>query len=94
MRRIRRAEERGQDMRCLRCQGCLVTVHMLDLLDETGQIIITGWRCMNCGDIQDELILSHRRMPETPRGGADRVAPVHLDREGSSSPPGWRDLRS
>lgn len=71
-------------MRCLRCQGCLVSVHMLDLLDETGQIIIHGWRCVNCGDIQDELILSRRRRPAAALHAPASAVPPHQNVEGSA----------
>ena len=29
----------------------------LDLLDDTGQIGITGWRCTSCGEVIDPVIL-------------------------------------
>jgi len=31
-----------------------------DLLDDTGQIGITAWRCLTCGEVLDPVILSNR----------------------------------
>lgn len=31
-----------------------------DLLDDTGMIGITAWRCLNCGEVIDPVILANR----------------------------------
>lgn len=48
---------------CTRCGGLLLTQHYMDLLDDTGQIDITAWHCMTCGEVIDPVILKNRRSP-------------------------------
>jgi hypothetical protein len=48
---------------CARCGGLLLTQHYMDLLDDTGQIDITAWHCMTCGEVIDPVILKNRRTP-------------------------------
>ncbi len=47
-------------MRCTRCQGLMVRDHFYDLLDDSGHLSIRGWRCVNCGNILDRVILRNR----------------------------------
>ena len=47
-------------MNCRRCAGALVRDWITDILDETGQIQCDGWRCINCGNVQDPVILYHQ----------------------------------
>ncbi len=47
-------------MTCARCQGCLVHERFSDELDATGRPDFTGWRCINCGDVFDGVVLQHR----------------------------------
>jgi hypothetical protein len=47
-------------MSCQRCAGWLVPEWFTDVLDETGQIRCEGWRCINCGNIQEPLIIYHQ----------------------------------
>ncbi len=47
-------------MTCLRCHGCMVRERFTDLWDDTGQIAFPGWRCLNCGDVLDGVVLRHR----------------------------------
>jgi hypothetical protein len=47
-------------MTCARCQGCLVRERFSDLFDDTGQLGFRGWRCLNCGDVFDRVVLAHR----------------------------------
>ena len=48
---------------CARCGGLLLTQHYMDLLDDTGQIDITAWHCMTCGEVIDPVILKNRKSP-------------------------------
>ena len=48
---------------CMRCGGLMITEYYLDLEDDTGQIGITGLRCMNCGEVIDSVILRNRLNP-------------------------------
>lgn len=45
---------------CTRCAGLLIRESLLDLFDDTGHIRRWAWRCVQCGDIVDALILRHR----------------------------------
>ena len=47
-------------MNCPRCQGTMVTDHFLDM-DDSGDVWISGWRCLSCGDVIDPVILTHRK---------------------------------
>lgn len=47
-------------MTCARCQGYLMQERFSDLLDDTGQVGFAGWRCVNCGDVFDRVVLEHR----------------------------------
>jgi hypothetical protein len=48
-------------MTCARCQGYLIPERFNDLFEKTGQMDSAGWRCVNCGDLFDGVILKHRR---------------------------------
>jgi len=50
-------------MQCQRCQGCMIRDHFIDLLNGSGELDFTGWRCLNCGDITDSVILRHHQLP-------------------------------
>ncbi len=45
---------------CARCSGLLIREGLFDLFDDTGQMRRWAWRCVQCGDIVDSLILKHR----------------------------------
>lgn len=47
-------------MDCSRCRGLMVVDHFSDPLDETGEIVFRGWRCVLCGEIVDPLIVRNR----------------------------------
>lgn len=48
---------------CTRCGGLIVVEHYIDLQDDTGQIGLTAWRCMSCGEVIDPTILRNREKP-------------------------------
>jgi RNase P subunit RPR2 len=48
-------------MRCQRCQGYLITDHFMDILNVSDEMNFTGWRCLNCGDITDPVIVRHQQ---------------------------------
>ena len=48
-------------MRCQRCQGYMISDHFMDLLNASGEIDFEGWRCLNCGDITDPVIMRHHQ---------------------------------
>jgi hypothetical protein len=49
-------------MRCQRCQGCMISDHFMDLQNASGEIDFTGWRCLNCGEITDPVIVRHHQL--------------------------------
>ena len=62
-------------MHCLRCKGLMISTHMRDL---SSQDIVSGWRCLLCGETTDPGIEANRvshchpvrdgaRVPGTPR---------------------------
>jgi hypothetical protein len=60
-------------MSCQRCHGWMVRDSFCDLLDDTGTSVFQGWRCVNCGEVVDAVVLAHRmRQPETPYRGKKR----------------------
>jgi hypothetical protein len=48
-------------MRCQRCQGCMISDHFMDLMNVTGEMDFNGWRCLNCGNITDPVIVRHHQ---------------------------------
>ncbi len=47
-------------MDCQRCHGFMVTEHFEDIFVGAGPTRAAGWRCVNCGELYDALVLSHR----------------------------------
>jgi hypothetical protein len=48
-------------MRCQRCQGYMIKDHFMDILNVSGEMDFKGWRCLNCGEITDAIILNHHQ---------------------------------
>ena len=49
-------------MLCTRCGGLLITDDSMDLYQESSQIRSQGYRCVNCGYIEDPTIRANRRL--------------------------------
>ncbi len=47
-------------MDCQRCHGFMVMEHFEDVFVGASPIRAAGWRCVNCGEFYDALVLSHR----------------------------------
>ena len=47
-------------MRCRRCQGLMVWDRFIDLA-QSDLLWAFAWRCVNCGEVLDAVILSQRR---------------------------------
>lgn len=47
-------------MTCTQCRGCMVMERCIEMRDDTGQLEFQGWRCLNCGDVNDGAVLRHR----------------------------------
>src|SRR5574341_277486 len=58
-------DRRENNMRCQRCRGCMVRDHFMDVLNVSGEMDFEGWRCLNCGDITDPVIVRHHQSPPT-----------------------------
>lgn len=54
----------AQVYHCNRCGGMMVEVYG-DLMspDDMGMAVV-GWRCVNCGDYLDELVLKNREVQQ------------------------------
>jgi DNA-directed RNA polymerase subunit RPC12/RpoP len=58
-------------MECRRCLGFMVEEVFEDVKDDTGAVSFPGWRCVTCGEILDQTILTNRA--ECPRPFAARA---------------------
>lgn len=58
-------------MHCQRCRGLMVTEHFEDLFEGGALFHATYWRCVNCGELYDEVMLSHRRLQQDHRPTQD-----------------------
>jgi len=52
-------------MDCHRCHGFMVTEHLVDVFDGPSPTHAAVWRCLNCGELYDTLVLSHRMYQRT-----------------------------
>ncbi len=60
-------------MRCQRCDGLMVSDSFIDLRDDMGGLLFEGWRCVNCGEVLDPVVLQHRTAkPPAPYRGRTR----------------------
>lgn len=62
-------------MRCNRCGGLRLWSHFANLGTAVGAWAYDGWRCMNCGDVIDALILENRSLQQDTISAAHRVRP-------------------
>jgi hypothetical protein len=44
----------------------MISDNFMDLLNVTGEIDFKGWRCLNCGEITDPVIVRHHQLAERP----------------------------
>lgn len=51
---------RADPQQCTRCGGLMVADRYIDLLDDTGQLEFTADRCIQCGEVVDQIILRNR----------------------------------
>ena len=50
-------------MPCNRCGGWMTPDQFTDLLNSS-ELLFDGWRCVNCGEVVDRLVLQNRENPE------------------------------
>lgn len=55
---------------CRRCGGLMVAEVCEDVLDITGKAGLSAWRCVQCGEFIDPVVLHNRRL----QAGDVRVA--------------------
>ncbi|MGQ0695623.1 MAG: hypothetical protein ACT4OL_08625 [Nitrospiraceae bacterium] len=55
-------------MKCTRCQGLMVTDHLLDMQESYVPMWMRGLRCIACGNIVDPLINRHRMIQKSGAG--------------------------
>lgn len=53
-------KEVNDRMSCPRCSGLMVPHKYTDLEGLTGAPYCEAWRCVNCGDLVDAVVLEHR----------------------------------
>ncbi len=79
-------------MSCGRCGGCMMRESFSDLQDDTGRVWFEGWRCINCGEVVDPVVLTHRAdTPLEPYRGRtrdrrmwERVVPGQFERSAAA----------
>jgi len=60
-------------MNCQRCHGFMIRESFLDMRDDTGCLSFKGWKCLNCGELVDPVVLMHRiEAPANPYRGRTR----------------------
>lgn len=60
-------------MNCQRCRGFMIRESFLDMRDDTGHLSFDGWKCLNCGELVDPVVLMHRiETPTNPYRGRTR----------------------
>ncbi len=60
-------------MSCPRCHGMMVSVNLDDIDGPTHQEPLIGWRCLQCGEVLDPVIMGNRRTPKNPAKNRARL---------------------
>lgn len=65
---------------CGRCGGLLLHELCTDLLDDTGRMDFPAWRCVQCGNLVDSVILLNRqRRPQADERHLTKWAMKHRE---------------
>ncbi len=67
-------------VRCRRCQGLMCPIELRDWTGSRGQDASRALRCLLCGDIVDEIIVSNRSKSEGGCSDGRKGRPRHVDR--------------
>jgi hypothetical protein len=62
-------------MKCTRCQGLMVTDHLLDMQESYLPMWTCGLRCIACGNIVDPLINRHRMIQRSDAAQSSKPGP-------------------
>lgn len=65
-------------MECPKCTGQMIREKYFDYLDCSKRRSFVGHRCVNCGEINDLLILQNRKSQMAAEGTGKRKAPVRI----------------
>jgi hypothetical protein len=60
-------------MTCARCGGFAVPEGFQDCWEDGSRMWFRGWRCLNCGCIEDSVIRANRRQTPPPRQSHARM---------------------
>jgi hypothetical protein len=52
-------------MTCVRCQGLMIVDSFIDMEEDTGQLWLSAWRCLNCGQVHDPGLIRNRLEPRS-----------------------------
>lgn len=58
-------------MRCTRCDGLMSPYELIDLLDSI-EVSCEVFRCVNCGEIVDSVVIENRSHPERAQAGRSK----------------------
>jgi hypothetical protein len=50
-------------MSCSRCQGLMTIDSFIDMEEDTGQLLLSAWRSVNCGQVTDPGVIRNRLSP-------------------------------
>ena len=53
-------------MTCERCGGLMVPYRFPDISEGREKLYCEAWRCVNCGDVVDLVMLRNRTRPKEP----------------------------
>jgi hypothetical protein len=65
LRRPQEARQNFAPLICLRCGGLMVAEACEDVLDITGKAGLSAWRCVQCGEFIDPVVLHNRRLQQS-----------------------------
>lgn len=50
-------------MTCSRCSGLMTVDSFIDMEEDTGQLWLSAYRCLNCGQVTDPGVIRNRLNP-------------------------------
>ncbi|MGH7232705.1 MAG: hypothetical protein ACREJU_15310 [Nitrospiraceae bacterium] len=50
-------------MTCRQCHGPMTVDSFIDMQDDSGQVWLSAWRCVNCGQVLDPGIIRNKLKP-------------------------------
>ncbi|OQW35867.1 MAG: hypothetical protein A4E19_15530 [Nitrospira sp. SG-bin1] len=75
-------------MKCDRCNGLVIAVSFVGGDDQVGIWAYDGWKCVNCGDVRDPLLMKNRSIltegGETYRSAYGGNVPMHLQTQNAA----------